>query len=224
MPRDTILSKTLKRFCVNTNDLPKLYSSEDKETIDYLKSLFEDKLKLYHYCEYQLNRIAFANSIFIAALAVLIDGNNDINLNIWTVMLFLPFIVSLSITLWSAIPKFFMPWKKEYKGTTVDHRSIYGIKNFKGIEEYKEYISALTPQKTYDEIITQIYKMNDTIIYDYKKITVAVICGLIGLLGFICYLLTMESVQINILIQIERIRDFFCGPNLTIILCEGANL
>jgi len=171
------------------NNMPRLYYSKDKETIDYFKDLFEDKLKIYHYCEYQLNRIAFANSIFIAALAVLIGGNNNMGLDTWTVILFIPFIVSLGITLWCAIPKFLKPWNEAYKSTETDHRSIYGIKNFKKIEDYKKYLSELAPQKTYDEIIAQIYKMNDTIIYDYKGITAAVASGLFGLVVFICYLL-----------------------------------
>jgi len=179
---------------MSTNSLPKLYSEEyTKDMISYFKDIFEDKLKLYHYCEYQLNRIAFANSIFIAALAVLISSD-QIKLNLWTVLLFIPFIVSLGITLLFAIPKFFLPWKK-YKST--DHRSVYGIKNLK--EKYNEYISVLIPQKIYDELITQIYNMNDTIIRDYKGITTAVIFGIIGLLAFICYLFFNFAVSIKFL-------------------------
>jgi hypothetical protein len=47
----------------------------------------------------------------------------------------------------------------------------------------------LTPEKTYDELVAQIYNMNDTIIRDYKGIKWAAIFGIIGLSFFIFYLL-----------------------------------
>jgi hypothetical protein len=167
-------------------DTNKFYLQEGvKENINYFRDLFKEKLDLYHYCESQLSRVAFANSIFIAAIAVL-NKKKKIVYNTYTVMLFFPFLVSLIITLFFTIPKFFMPCKK-YK--VKDHRSIYGIKNLGKIEDYKKHISELTPEKTCDEIIAQIHNMNDTIILDYKGITIAVILDIIGMIAFIVFLI-----------------------------------
>jgi len=196
-----VLKNILRTWlCANrnsTNNLPELfYTEDDKSVIDYFKDIFENKLKLYHYCESQLSRIAFANSIFIAALAVLIGSNNGMKLTIYTVILFIPFVVSLGITIWSAIPKI-LTNKKLYLDAPIDHRSVYGIAKFKcvgnlgdhGAEKYRTYIASLNIEKIYEELTTQIYKMNDTIIRDYRYIKAAVICSIIGLIVFLGYLL-----------------------------------
>jgi len=138
----------LMKLCIETsgsnNSLKPHFSEDDLKTIDYFKNIYEDRLKLYHYCECQLSRVAFANSIFIAALALLINKEMIEN-KYWASALFFPFLLSLAITLLFTIPKFFMPWKK-YEG--VDHRSIYGVENLKKMKkDYKEYISELTPKK-----------------------------------------------------------------------------
>ena len=187
---------------MSTNVLPKLYSSkEDKETIDYFNDIFEAKLNLYHYCECQLNRIAFTNSIFIAAIAVLASGTS-----VCVLLFALPFIVSISITLLCAIPRFllsWLPWNwKHYKDE--DHRTVYGIKNLgrgaknrdEKVKKYKKYISDLTSEKTsekiYDEIIAQILNINDTIIRDYKGITFAVIFDVLGVAFIALYIVTIN--------------------------------
>lgn len=177
---------------MDTNDLPKIYSLDEKGTIDYVKDIFEDKLKLYHYCECQLSRVAFANSIFITAIAVLVAGDNSkVGLNIYTIILLFFFTLSLGITLWCALPKFFRH-TPNYKNP--DHRSLYGIDKFKNVKEYKKYISELAKGKIaektiYDEIIIQIYNMNDTIISDYRWIKIAVIFDFIGLSLFMLYII-----------------------------------
>ena len=187
---------------MNTNDLPSFFSPKDQETISYFRNLFGDKLKLYQYCESQLSRVAFANSIFIAAIAVIISGSsipassipsNGCTIPIllyilyfFTVLVFIPFVVSLCITLRSAIPNFF---GRRLSYGKADHSSIYGIQKFKNAEDYKSHISKLTTEDAYNEIIAQIYNMNDTIIHDYKKIDKAVRCDIIGLVFFMCYLI-----------------------------------
>ncbi|MCL2063950.1 MAG: hypothetical protein FWG98_06220 [Candidatus Cloacimonetes bacterium] len=166
--------------------IPKLFTlNHHKETIDYFKGILSYKFKLYNYCEQQLNRLAFVNSIFIAAMAVLIN-NNVLELNIYTIIVFLPFLVSLGITLINTIPKFMTNGID--RGVS-DHRTIYGIDRITNIHDYKEYILKLKPEKIYDELIHQIYRINSTIVQDYKAIKLAVIFDLVGLLFFVILLI-----------------------------------
>jgi len=179
---------------MNTNDFPNFLSPENKDSINYFRNLFGDKLQLYQYCESQLSRIAFANSIFIAAIAMIVSSGMQLDvckvllytLYVCTVLIFVPFVVSLRITLCCAIPKFF---RRRLSYGKADHSSIYGIIKFKNVEDYKNYISKLTANDIYNEIITQIYNMNDTIIRDYKEIEKAVKWDRIGLISFMVYLI-----------------------------------
>ena len=173
-----------KIFCSNINKVDNISQNNphiSQVDIDYLKSIFEDKLRLYAYCEQQLNRLAFVNSIFIAAIAVLID-NNIIKLNVFTLIVFLPFLVSLTFTLWSTLPKFITHGINRGE---VDHRSVYGISKFCNIHDYKKYVSDITPQITFDEIVAQIYRINSTIVRDYMTIRIAVLCDFLGLVLFL---------------------------------------
>ncbi|MDR3012462.1 MAG: hypothetical protein LBU70_04550 [Chitinispirillales bacterium] len=191
-------------------DSPSLFKFGDKNTIDYLKDLFGEKLRLYDSCKNQASILAAVNAVFIGALALLINNGGSITHNMLAIISFSIFLVSLGMTIWYTMPKFisynfgvpvflkpifivldfitpkYLKPKVNYKKT--DHRSVYGIDKFESVEDYKNCITSLTPKKTCDELVAQIYNMNDTICINYRAIRIAVAFDLVGLVVFMVFL------------------------------------
>jgi len=177
----------------------KYYFAEDGEKkIDYFLSLNLKQYQMYNLCESKVNIIATISAIFIGAAIIFIDKaiNQESILGIYKsfliigiiLMLFF-FITSLTIMILYVGPdKWINPKWVGIKDSEFlpNHRAVYGIKEFKNKNEYKEYILTLTQEQTVDQIINQIFVLNKMIWKMQKVINMA---GLFNILGLVMFLL-----------------------------------
>lgn len=177
-------------------DIKKPYFAENSEKkIDYLISITSKQYKMYNVCETKVNIIATISAIFIGATILFFDKRQALTtisitliLNISTILMLLLFIISLAIMIWYVGPdKIINPnWVKikDYEFLP-NHRAIYGIKKFNNIKKYKKYINKMTQENICDQIITQIFVLNEMNWKMQKVINIAVSLNIIGLLLFI---------------------------------------
>jgi len=168
-----------------------IYFAEDnKDKIDYFSSLLLKQYQMYNACEYKVNILATISAIFIGATIIFIDKNSTIlYLNIGIIFVLFSFIVSLAIMIWNVGPdKLINPnWVGiEDNKFLPNHRSIYGINDYKEMKDYKEYISTkLSLKDICEQIINQIFVMNKMIWKIQGIIKTAVTFNIIGLILFI---------------------------------------
>jgi len=175
------------------------YLKEDsKEKMDYFISLLSKQYLMYNACESKVNILATISAIFIGATIIFIDKKNieqvfisdikTIILNIGMILMLILFILSLAIMIWYVGPDKVInfKWVKIKKSDFLpNHRAIYGIKEFKNVIEYKNYISTITLKNICDQIINQIYVMNKMIWKIQEVIMKTVILNIIGLFIFL---------------------------------------
>lgn len=195
------------------------FTKDTFNKIPYLENMVSKQLNLYTWCEEKVSTLATINAIMLAAITLFIENIEIRNLSLIkktdslleciklfidghfyftiTLLMVLPIFVSLTITLWHVIPKM---RSGASANSILNHRSVIGIHKFNKLEDYKSYIDNLTSNDIYDHIIRQIYGMNKNIWRNQQSIKIAVICDLIGLLGFLIVIIYI-SISNNLFIK-----------------------
>lgn len=187
--------------------LNNVFYFEGAERICYLENLVSKQLDLYTWCEEKVTTLATIDSILLASatlfvehirsgdfpqriqetwlskLQIIIENNFSA---IMVLFIIFPIFISLGITLWHVIPKMS---SGATPNTIRNHRSSSGIHKYKDIPEYKSRIDLITGEEIYEDLIRQIYGMNNNIWKNQISIKIAVYFDLIGLFGFFLVML-----------------------------------
>lgn len=170
---------------------------DDKEKkLEYLEGLVSKQLDLYDWCEEKVSTLATIDAILLGGATILIDKVKIVSevcnikvmaINgIMTVILTVPFFISLAIALWHIRPKM---GTASTNAPRPNHRSSNGIRQFKTHEEYKMHLESLSVDIICEDLSKQIYGMNKNIWKNQKSIKNAVFWDLIGLVGFLLIIL-----------------------------------
>jgi hypothetical protein len=184
------------------NNIKSYFEENNEKKMDYLLSLTNKQYQIYNVCENKVNIIATISAIFIGTTILFIDKgkyfNQTINTNliilildILILLMLVLFVISLAIMIWYVGPdKIINPKWINIKDTEFlpNHRAIYGIKEFNNIKKYSKYINKLTQENICNQIIKQVYVLNEMIWKMQKIINIAVLLNIIGLFLFILIL------------------------------------
>lgn len=169
----------------------KILAEPGPNRVHYLEDLVSKQLDLYNWCEEKVSTLATIDSILLGAATlfiekVLVVGETAKPLNkilnvVMIIIVLLPLFISLAIALWHIRPKM---GKRSNKGRP-NHRSSNGIRHFADVSEYQEKLLNMSDEVICDDLIKQIYGMNNNIWRNQRSIKKAVVFDLIGLVGFL---------------------------------------
>ena len=198
----------------NTSDYSTPYFAEDnKEKIDYFVALGLKQYEVYNACMDKVNTLTTVCAIFIGAAVLFIDFEKIMNqafcvmiINVILIFfLILSFVICLFILIWHISPtKLIIPKMKDKISN--NHRAVYGIKQHRNLQNYKNRISKLMVNEVCDEIITQVYLLNDIMWRIQKKIRAAERISLIGLVIFLLFLSCQAIFDNSAILKVIGIR------------------
>ncbi|MDE7372436.1 MAG: hypothetical protein K2N18_00035 [Clostridia bacterium] len=173
----------------------KILAESGPNRIHYLEDLVSKQLDLYNWCEEKVSTLATIDSILLGAATlfiekVLVVGESATLLNkiinvVMIVIVLLPLFISLAIALWHIRPKM---GKRSNKGRP-NHRSSNGIRHFTDVSEYQKKLLNMSDEEICEDLIKQIYGMNNNIWRNQSSIKMAVVFDLIGLVGFLAMII-----------------------------------
>lgn len=168
----------------------KRYLGDTEKKIEYLESIVFKQLDLYNWCEEKVSTLATIDSILLGAATLFLDKiiiiedkissfNSIMNIVI-SVGLLLPLFISLAIALWHIRPKM----GKASNSGRPNHRSSNGIRHFDSSIAYGKIFDRISDKDLCEDLVRQIYGMNNNIWKNQQSIKLAVIFDIIGLLDF----------------------------------------
>jgi hypothetical protein len=173
----------------------KILAESGPNRVHYLEDLVSKQLDLYNWCEEKVSTLATIDSILLGAATlfiekVLVVGETATLLNkilnvIMIIIVLLPLFISLAIALWHIRPKM---GKRSNKGRP-NHRSSNGIRHFTDASEYQKKLLSMSDEEICEDLIKQIYGMNNNIWRNQRSIKKAVVFDMIGLIGFLAMII-----------------------------------